>query len=242
MVNSTGSHLDLTQRSSDTEWLDRQEIDPIELEKALRDLARFNGAFLGHYPIRRWLQRAIKRVPQGTPLTIVDVGCGYGDLLRDIRRWSRRRSLELDLIGIDLNPATIRIARAATDTADRIDFQTMSVFDLRPTTTIDYILSSLVTHHLSDDEITEFLRLMERAARRGWLVYDLQRHWFLYHFIGLSGRLARLHPMVVSDGQISVTRSLTNAEWNERIAAAGLQPKDVKIGWFLYRFLIGRLR
>ena len=70
-------------------------------------------------------------------------------------------------LGAALNPETIRIARAATEPADRIDFQVKNIFELGPTMPIDFIISSLVTHHLSDREISEFLRLMEAIARRG---------------------------------------------------------------------------
>jgi SAM-dependent methyltransferase len=238
----TARHPDLTNRHHQAEWLDGADINPTELEQVLRDLARFNGAFLGHYPILRSLRRAIKSTPKGTSLTIFDVGCGYGDLLRAIRRSLRRYTVELKLVGIDSNPETVRIARSATDPADQVEFRVMNIFELPRNASIDFIISSLVTHHLTDSEITEFLRLMEAGAKRGWLIYDLQRHWFLYHSIGYIGRLARLHPIVVGDGQISVTRSLTRLEWVERIAAAGISPKDAKIRWFFFRFLIERLR
>ena len=150
--------------------------------------------------------------------------------------------IDLNLLGVDHNPETIRIARAATDPADRIDFHALNMFELISTTPVDLIVSSLVTHHLSDREITEFVRLMERAARRGWAICDLQRSRLLYHFVGLSSRLARFHPMVIRDGQISVARSMTRAEWEARIAEAGISPADVSIRWFLFRFLVGRLR
>lgn len=242
MANVLRSTIDLTHRRDEAEWLDGTDINPTELEHVLRDLAKFNQAFLGHYPILRWLRRAIDAAPKGVPLTVVDVGCGYGDLLRAIRRSSRRYKPDLNLVGVDLNRETIRIAQDATDPADRIDFQAKNIFELGPNVPVDFIVSSLVTHHLSDHEISEFVRLMETVARRGWLIYDLQRHQFLYHFIGLTGRLAGLHPMVVHDGQISVARSLRRHEWKERIAAAGLTTADVTIRWFLFRFLIGRLR
>lgn len=236
---SPAAFRDLTRRSDEAEWLDGADLNPAELARVLHDLATFNQTFLGHYPLLRWLGRADMT---GGPLTLVDVGCGYGDLLRAIRRWSRRRKLDLNLIGVDLNPETIRIAQAATDAADRIDFQAMNVFDLASTTPIDFIVSSLVAHHLPDHEISEFLRLMERTARRGWAVCDLQRNRFLYHFIGLTSRLARFHPMITHDGQLSVARSLTRAEWEQRLAEAGLSSADASIHWFLFRFLIGRMR
>lgn len=234
--------LDLEHRRDEAEWLDSADLNPADLERVLRDLATFNQMFLGHYPLLRWLGRAVRVAGNGAPLTIVDVGCGYGDLLRAIRRWARRRNLDLNLVGVDLNPETIRIARAATNSADRIDFQAVNIFELASTTPIDLMVSSLVTHHLSDHEITEFLRLMERTARRGWAICDLQRNRFLYHFIGLASRLARFHPMITHDGQLSVARSLTRAEWEQRIAEAGISSADASIRWFFFRFLIGRLR
>jgi SAM-dependent methyltransferase len=237
-----GPSFDLTQRSDEAEWLDGAELDPGDLAHVLRDLAAFNGIFLGHYPLLRWLGHVARASRSGDVLTLVDVGCGYGDLLRTIRRWSRRRNLDIHLLGVDLNPETIRIARAATDAADRIDYQVLNIFELAPATPVDLMISSLVTHHLSDGEIVEFLRLMDRTARRGWAVCDLQRSRFLYHFIGMASRLGRLHPMITHDGQISVARSLTRIEWKQRIAEAGISAADTSIRWFLFRFLIGRMR
>jgi 2-polyprenyl-3-methyl-5-hydroxy-6-metoxy-1,4-benzoquinol methylase len=234
--------LDFGHRRDEPEWLDGADLDPAELEAVLRDLATFNQVFLGHYPLLRWLDQAIRAVGRDAPLTLVDIGCGYGDLLRVIRRWSRRRKLDLNLIGVDLNPETIRIARAATDAADLIDYKAVDVFELASTTPVDLMISSLVTHHFSDREITEFLRRMETTARRGWAICDLQRNRFLYHFIGFASRLGQFHPMITHDGQLSVARSLTRAEWQRRIAEAGISSADVSIRWFLFRFLIGRLR
>lgn len=240
--HSVRPFLDLTHRRDEAEWLDGADLSPVDLERVLRELAIFNQIFLGHYPLLRWLGQAFRAAGTGAPLTLIDVGCGYGDLLRAIRRWSQRRNVNLNLLGVDLNPETIRIARTATDPADRIDFQAVNIFELASTTPVDLMISSLVTHHLSDHQITEFLRLMERTARCGWAICDLQRSRLLYHFIGLASRLGRFHPMITHDGQISVARSLTRAEWKQRIAEAGISSTDASLRWFFFRFLIGRLR
>ena len=159
----------------------------------LRDLARFNGAMLGHWPVVAWLRRAIRDAPRDQPLTVVDVGCGYGDLLRAIRRWSRKRGLAIRLIGLDLSRETIDIARAATDAADQIEYRVADVFDYRAAEPVDFVVSSLLTHHFSDAMIVRFLRWMESTARKGWLIYDLQRHVVPYFFIGLMGKVTSLH-------------------------------------------------
>jgi SAM-dependent methyltransferase len=232
---------DFTRRSTESEWLDGADLNPAELAAVLRDLARFNGAMLGHRPVLSWLARAVEGAPKGETLTLVDVGCGYGDLLRAIRRWADRRGVPMRLIGLDLGRATIAIAEAATDVADDIEYRVADVFAFRPDMPIDFVVSSLLTHHFSDAMIVTFLRWMEASARRGWFIYDLQRHALPYHFIGFAGRLMRLNRIVVHDGRISVGRSLTKGEWNARLAEAGLT-EAAQVRWFLYRFAVGRLR
>jgi SAM-dependent methyltransferase len=240
MSEPVRQRLDFRRRSHEQEWLDRDDIDPAQLRAVLRDLARFNRAFFGHSPILKWLGCVLGGERNGSGPTILDVGCGYGDLLRAIRRWSNKRNLKPTLLGVDLNPETIRIAREATDQADQIDFAVMDAFDLPQGRRFDIIVSSLVAHHLSDEKLRDFLVLLERSSTRGWLIYDLQRHRLLYAVIGAASRLARLHPMVTKDGQISVMRSLTRKEWMDRLAAAGIALSDVKIRWFLFRFVIER--
>lgn len=236
----TQASPDFTRRSAEAEWLDGADLDPAELARVLQDLAAFNQMFLGHLPLLRWIGKAVRRNAGEAPLTLIDVGCGYGDLLRAVRRWARRRKVDIRLIGVDLNAQTIAIARAATDPADDIAFRAADAFALAKDQPADLMVSSLVTHHFTDDEITAFLALMEKTARRGWAICDLQRSRFLYHFIGLSSRLARFHPMITHDGQISVARALTRTEWEARLAGAGISQATVR--WFLFRFLVARLK
>jgi 2-polyprenyl-3-methyl-5-hydroxy-6-metoxy-1,4-benzoquinol methylase len=228
-------------RSGQTEWLDGADLDERELANVLRDLARLNGAMLGHLPLLRFLRRAV-RAAGGQPVSVLDVGCGYGDLLRAMCRWARKHGAELRLIGVDLNAKTIEIARQATDSEDAIEYKVADVFAADQSLKPDLIVSSLLTHHFSDREIVRFLHWMETTAGRGWAVYDLQRSAVPYAFLGVTGKLVRLHPMVIHDGRISVARSLTLREWRCLIDTAGLPAAAVSVRWFLYRVVVERLR
>jgi SAM-dependent methyltransferase len=230
------------RRSAGPEFLDDARLSHAELTAILRDLARFNGAMFGHWPALSWLKRVMRDVPSGQVVTLLDVGCGYGDMLRAIRRFSVRRGLSIRLIGMDLSADVVAVARQATPAADDIEYRVGDVFALQSQEPIDFIISSLVTHHMTDAEIERFLRWMEITARRGWFIYDLQRSRVPYHFIALSGWLMRVHPVVVNDGRISVARSLTRGEWEQRIAAAGIPRKAVDLRWFMFRFGIGRVK
>src|SRR5262249_17063838 len=106
--------FDRARRSAQTEILDGP-VDTGELAKVLRDLARFNGAMMGHWPVIQWLNHAVGTVPKDMPLGLVDVGCGYGDLLRTVRRWARKRaapSLSIRNIRFSLkkDPARFRVS------------------------------------------------------------------------------------------------------------------------------------
>jgi hypothetical protein len=81
---------------------------------------------------------------------------------------------------------------------------------------------------------------MDNVAALGWLIYDLQRSAIPYHAICAIGRIARVHPMVVHDGRISMRRALSRAEWRASIQAAGLRPAGVRIDWFQYRLVVSR--
>lgn len=229
------------RRSTQSEILDGG-IDTSELANVLRDLARFNRAMMGHWPVLRWLDQATHKVPCDFPLTILDVGCGYGDLLRTIGGWGRRYRRPLKLIGIDLNPNVIAIARNATAPSEPIDYQSADVFEFKPVVPIDFIVSSLLTHHLSDAMLVRFLQLMDTTARRGWLIYDLQRSRVPFFFIALAGFAMQLHPVVTYDGRISVARALTRKEWQQHVIDAGISLDSVQLQWFMFRHVIGRLK
>jgi hypothetical protein len=58
----------------------------------------------------------------------------------------------------------------------RIAYHTGDVFALQPERPVDFVVSSLFTHHLRDAEIVKFIRWMEGTAKRGWFINDLHRH------------------------------------------------------------------
>ena len=232
--------FDRARRGTQTEVLD-DPISTAALAPILRDLARFNGIMQGHRPVLQWLERAARNIARDQPLTILDIGCGYGDLLRAIDEWAQREGRLVHLIGIDLSTQVTEVARSVTPPGQNIEYQTADIFDFTPPP-LDLVVTSLVTHHLSDAMIERFLRWMEEHAQRGWMIYDLQRSVIPFYFIAVAGVVLRLHPVVVYDGRISVARSLTRREWEARLQAAGIPRETVDLRWFMFRFSIGRFK
>ena len=88
-----------------------------ELRDCLRHLAWVNRLTRAHRPVMLWMERVAtgaERCAHDRPLKIVDVGCGYGDMLRRIERWAGRRGVAVELVGVDVNANAVRAAREAT--------------------------------------------------------------------------------------------------------------------------------
>ncbi len=232
--------MDLAQRSQDHEVMDDDDISLADYNQALHDLAAVNRITQTHAPTLHWLGEATRSLKPGASLSILDVACGEGDLLRAIRAWSSQRGFDTVLQGIDLNPRSAVAARAATPQDSRITFLTGNVFDYRPAPRPDFIVSSQFTHHLSDDEVVRFLTWHEASSTRGWFISDLHRHVIPYLGFRLLCRLAGWHRIVRLDGTVSIARSFKTADWTRYLGAAGL---SANINWrFPFRLCVGRLK
>ncbi|MBW3560758.1 MAG: hypothetical protein KY449_13555, partial [Proteobacteria bacterium] len=81
---------DFSRRSGETELMDAEDVDYTTFRDCLRDLAKVNVVTLGHRPTLAFLEalRRKGRFKRGEAVRILDVGCGYGDLLRAVDRWA----------------------------------------------------------------------------------------------------------------------------------------------------------
>ncbi len=230
----------LSVRSTQPEVLDDDVIDLAVYERCLSELEVVNRLTLTHGSTLRWLARATKTLPAGATFSVLDVACGHGDLLRAIARWADQRGLKAQLSGIDLNPRSAAVARSATPPEMRIDYRTGDVFSYIPAGRPDFIVSSHFTHHLSDEEVVEFLYWVDENSQRGWHIADLQRHAMAYHGFPILTHLMRWHPIIRTDGMISIARSFHRKEWQAFIEKTGL---PARISWQLpFRFCISRIK
>jgi SAM-dependent methyltransferase len=227
----------LRVRTRDPEQMDDPALAPEVYDTVLRGLGRVNRWTFAARPTLSFLGRATRGMRR---FRLLDVGFGEGGMLRVIGRWAQRRGLEAELIGVDLNPKSAPAAAALTPPGLPIDYRTG---DYRGVGDVDFVISSLVAHHMSDEELRDFLRFMEGEARRGWLVNDLHRHAFSYHGFPLLARLLRVHRIVRQDGQLSIARSFRPAEWRAILDDAGIPPGVARIvRYFPFRLCVERLR
>ena len=214
----------LAIRSREEEQMDSPDLDPAVYETVLHDLARVNRVTFTAWPTLAFLKRAIG---DAKSFRLMDDGFGDGDVLRAVARWARRRGIEAELVGVDLNEKSVKAARDVTPPEMKIDYRAGDYAD-QPGP-FDFVVSSQVTHHMTDTQLTAFLRYMEAEARKGWLICDLHRLAFSYWGFPLLARLLLVHRIVREDGRLSIARSFRRADWEAYLAEAGIPLDQVRL-------------
>jgi SAM-dependent methyltransferase len=213
---------DLRERATDPELLDAS-LPAAEVKKSLADL-RFVNRWLGAPGA---LARAIApHLPRSG--RILDVGCGSGDVLVDLRSRLPRPFLA---VGSDLKPLHLRaaprqLARVAGDVR-RLPFRARS---------FDVVTASLFLHHFDAPDLPGVLAELARVARRAVVVSDLRRALVPYLFGRAAFPLLFRTPVSVHDGLVSIRRSFREEELRLAFAGAGLRTVEIR-RVFPYRLL-----
>lgn len=228
----------LETRALTEEQMDAEGLDPSIYARVLKDLAQVNTVTMARRPTLSFLNRVTAR--SSRPLRILDIGFGDGDMLRRIAHWAKARQQAVELVGIDLNPRSAEAAMTRTSASLPITYRTGDYADLADAPW-DVILSSLVAHHMTHDQLVTFLRFMDQHAQRGWFINDLHRHGFAYAGYPLLARVAGWHRIVREDGTLSIARSYRPAEWPPILAEAGVHNARV-FRTFPFRLCVETIR
>jgi ubiquinone/menaquinone biosynthesis C-methylase UbiE len=188
------------------EILDDPSVDPAVRARSMDDIARSNRWLGG---LRAALIEIRAAVGTGsTPLTLLDVGTGFGDIPSRAAGDARRAGISLTTIVVDEAPSLVgaargRVAHAVCANAFALPFRDRS---------IDLVMCSQVLHHFDDAEARRLIRELNRVARRAVVVSDLRRSW-----VAAAGFWLVSFPLVFSavtrhDGVVSVLRGFTTSE------------------------------
>lgn len=209
-------------RGAGLERLDHPSEDPNELRVSLLDLARLNRWFGGARAVATEVARL--RLARGlqNPISVLDVGCGAADIPRALLAWGARQGLLIRAVGCDLhapilaeaaqlsrNGGGVQLVRAD---ATRLPFQNNS---------FDIVTCTLLLHHLSEEQVAGVLAEMNRAARHGLVVCDLERSPAARIGVWLAACAVSRSRWTRYDAAVSVRRAYTLEELRELSARAG---------------------
>lgn len=210
--------------------MDDPAIDPAAHRQALRGLARLNRASRAATSLWRGVLSLIDPA-NDSPVTVLDVACGGGDVSRRLARAARLSGLSLSVHGVDISSTAKRHAASLAGASEPITFGTADVLNDPLPAGFDIVCCSLFIHHLEEDQILMLLKRMAAAARRGIVISDLRRSGFGYWLAQASTRLLSRSPVVWTDGPRSVEGALTLDEFRTLAQRAGLVGIEVRRVW-----------
>ena len=173
-------------RSTTPELMDDFSMKGEELKEALNRIAWINKILGGNSVTIAGLKK-VTGEKQGE-VSITDIGCGNGDMLRQIAASVGRGRINWDMTGIDANAFTAGYAQELSAGKDNIRFICMDVLDQSAEIpSSDIILLTLTLHHFSDVEILQLLGRLAESARVAIIVNDLARSRLSYALFSCLG-------------------------------------------------------
>jgi ubiquinone/menaquinone biosynthesis C-methylase UbiE len=219
----------LSKRSQKLERIDTGDYTPEEYELFLKDIAYINRNLGDNAAIEKTLLAEIVRLDL-KEFSVLDLGAGSGEMLRFIAESAAKTNRRAFLVGLDLHWQSLQTMRRESVRFDEINPLRADALHLPfDDNSFDYCISSLFTHHLTDQQVVEVLSEMNRVAARGIFSIDLHRHpmaWILYKLFCWSHGISK---MVSYDGSLSILRSFKPEELKKLGEKAGLENPFVEI-------------
>ena len=214
--------VDTSHRSSEMEIMDDFTMEGVLFRDTLDKLEIINRFLGGNSVTINGLKKLLKNQSKNKTITIVDLGCGNGDILRHVAKFGRKNNYSFKLIGIDANLAAIKYAKELSKEYSELSFKTMNILseDFKKQS-YDVVLCTLFLHHFKNEELISFLKKIIDKATIGVVVNDLHRHKLAYYLFKLIGFFIK-NKMVRQDGLTSVLRAFKRKDL-ENIA------KEIKV-------------
>lgn len=227
-----------SRRSDEEEIMDDLNSSGEVIDQTLYELDEINKKLGGNQVTIDGIKRLLLKNPPFRKLTIVDIGCGGGDILIEIAKWANKRRLDFELIGIDANPNIIEFARKNASSYPQIRFEVLNIFSPEfRNQSYDIIISSLFTHHFKDEDLISLFANLKKQTKIGVVINDLHRHWLAYYSIKLIVNVLSKSQMVQHDGPVSVLRAFKKKEIKNILKRAGIHQYSIRWMW-AFRFQI----
>ena len=207
---------------------------PQEYRDCLVQLGRI-GKLLGGDRSTFWAFNQL----QNKPASILDVGCGGGQLTIELAK----RYPQAHVKGIDISQEAIAFAREQlkySPSVSNVEFCVPPAAQLcEAPKSVDVITSTLVFHHLSDEEIIDFLQKSVSVAREAVIINDLHRHFLASLSFGAIAPVCFPNRLIFNDGLLSIKRAFTRKDWLYYFQAAGIPSHAWSVSWhWAFRWIV----
>jgi 2-polyprenyl-3-methyl-5-hydroxy-6-metoxy-1,4-benzoquinol methylase len=221
-------------RTDKEELMDDFSIGGDLLRDTLDKLENINRWLGGNLMTVKALKKVLKNHPKEQELTIADIGCGHGDILRDVAKFGRKNGYKMKLIGMDANPTAIAYANELSTEFPELSFKTEDIFsEAFKNRKFDVVLATLFLHHFKEAQLVSFLGNTLKQTKIGIVVNDLHRHKLAYYLFMLLAVFIK-NNMIIEDGLTSVLRGFKR---NELVHISNKLKVKSQISWkWAFRF------
>ncbi|MFB2598586.1 class I SAM-dependent methyltransferase [Herbiconiux sp. P17] len=206
----------LRRRAIDAhELMDDPNCDPVLLARTYEQFRVVNSIVSGwHGTYRDRIRPLLSPI---LPSTLLDIGCGGGDIARALAHWAATDGLQLQVTGIDPDARALDFAQR-TPNPDGVRFLLAESSELVDAAQrFDFVISNHVLHHLTSEQFTDLLIDSELLCRGLALHSDIRRSAVAYGVFSAGTLPFFRRSYIREDGLTSIRRSYTTAEL--RIAA-----------------------
>ncbi|WP_281225064.1 methyltransferase domain-containing protein [Flavobacterium aquiphilum] len=227
-------------RTDDPEIMDNFDLKGDVLIQTLDKIARINQLLGGNRLTIRGVEKMLEKERSSKLITIVDVGCGNGDMLRRLADLGIRNNWNLKLIGVDANAFTINYAAGLSEKYSNISYRCEDIFDESfNEVKYDIVLCTLTLHHFKNEEIFKLLALFNRNSRLGFVVNDLHRNVVAYRLFQMLCFVFRMNGMAKKDGLVSILRGFKKEELIAFSKKLSFKKYSVQWKWaFRYQWIV----
>lgn len=227
-------------RTEAVEIMDDFSLEGEELREALDKIASINQLLGGNKLTLQGIVQLLKVSDVTKTITIVDVGCGNGDMLRMLADYGKKNNLKFHLMGIDANAFTIEHAKVMSKEYDNISYRCEDIFSVVfREVKYDILLCTLTLHHFKNEEIESILNVFQKQVKLGIIINDLHRSKLAYHLFQLVCWVFQLNRMSREDGLTSILRGFKKKELVNFSKKVQATKQSISWKWaFRYQWII----
>lgn len=227
-------------RTNEPEIMDDFALEGETLRDALDKIAKINQLLGGNKLTLQGVESLLNATNSCKELTIIDIGCGNGDMLRTLADFAEKHKFQFKLIGIDANPFTINHAKELSQHYPSISYLCEDIFeDNFNSLHYDIVLCTLTLHHFKDEELLQLMSVFYKNANIGIVINDLHRSTIAYRLFQALCFVLNLNTMSKEDGLVSILRGFKRNELENFSKKLGFKKYTIQWKWaFRYQWII----
>lgn len=229
-INSIWQEIhSLSHRSKEKEFMDDPNFQGEDLIESFKFIKIINTLGGGRLAAFNCIKKALIKFPDKKTLTVLDVGCGIGDMGDPIIQWGKARGIDIKYYGLERSEHIITEAKKHRHD-DNVMFIQGNLFD-KDIPEVDLTIISMVLHHLDDEEVVSAIKHLASKSRIALLINELDRSIFSYIFCQITSVLMK-NKNASFDALLSVRKGFKTSELRGFTNKAGLTGSFRRgLGW-----------